>query len=211
MTHKKYFLGLASLMILAFTGCKKETTEKVSTTLKVPTIELLGDEFISQAPGGSYTDLGAKYTGEDGSETTIQPSVNEVDPSTPGIYFIEYEETSTSGIFHTVAHRVVAIAYQDDPTDYSGTYLRTATGINAFVTRIAPGLYKVQNPGGSAGHEAVTVYFVETALNTFEGPLQPNDLVGDIEVNSISFSDTGGSWALVNPLYGPAVRVFVKQ
>ncbi|MDT9081527.1 hypothetical protein RSW80_26225, partial [Escherichia coli] len=88
-----------------------------------------------------------------------------------GLYFVTYEKESGSGIFHTEATRIVAVAYQGNTTDYSGTYLREATGMNAYVTRLLPGFYQVQNPGGATGgHTGVKVYFVETAANTFAGP-----------------------------------------
>ena len=197
-------------MLVSLAACKKDTTDHVSTTLKVPTIELLGDEFLTVPVGTPYADPGATYTGEDGAATTIQPSENEVNTAAPGLYFVKYEETSTSGIFTTEGKRIVAVTYRDNPKDYSGTYLRAATGVNAYVTKLAPGLYKVQNPGGSPGHEIVTVYFIETALNVFAGPLQENADVGDIEFTNITFSDTGGSWKIVSPVYGAALRVFTK-
>ncbi len=201
-------LGVAALFLTA--SCRKETTKHVSTTLKVPVIELAGDKFVSVAVGSTYTDGGATYRKEDGGEETIQASVNEVNTAAPGLYFVEYEKTSESGIFHTVETRIVAVSYQTNPKDYSGTYLRAATGVNAYVTKMAPGLYKVQNPGGAAGHEVVTVYLIESAENTFLGPLQHEENVGDIEVISIAFTDTGVSWKLVNPFYGPGTRTFTK-
>ena len=210
MTLRTY-INIIICAALLLGGCKKETTKNVSKTLKVPVITLEGDEFISVPVGGTYTDAGAKYIGEDGSETSLAASVNEVNTAAPGLYFIEYEKESASGIFNTTGHRVVAVTYQDNPIDYTGEYLRAATGISAFITKVAPGLYRVQNPGGAAGHEAVTVFFIETAANVFEGPEQPNELVGDIEILTIGFTDTGGSWKIVNPSYGTALRTFVKQ
>lgn len=210
MLQKRYLLHLGVVTMILLGSCKKETTKHVSTTLKVPTIELLGQTFVSLPVGAAYTDQGATYTGEDGGATTIQPSVNEVNTAAPGLYFVHYEETSTSGIFHTEGVRVVAVTYQNNPIDYSGTYLRAATGVNVFVTKVAPGLYKVQNPGGAPGHEAIVVYFIESAANTFLGPLQENHDIGDVEITNITFSDTGGSWKMVNPFYGTALRVFTK-
>jgi hypothetical protein len=192
-------------------ACEKETTKNVSRTLRVPTIDVNGDEVISLPVGSTYTDEGATYTGEDGSEKPLTATTNEVNTSAPGLFFIDYEETSESGIFETSGHRVVGVTYQDNPTDYSGTYLRTATGISAFVSKVGPGLYRVQNPGGSAGQEGVVVYFIETAANVFEGPEQPNELIGDVEIQTISFTDTGSTWKVINPGYGAGLRTFVKQ
>lgn len=211
-TSYRYLLPLLAALLL-MGACKKETTKNVSKTLKVPLIELNGDAYMSVDVGSTYTDQGAKYFTEDGQEQSITASVNDVNTAVPGIYFVTYEQESESGIFHTVATRIVAVAYRGNTVDYSGTYLRAATGVNAYVTRLAPGLYKVQNPGGATGgHTGVIVYFVETAANTFAGPLQPNDLVGDIEIVDIVFTSTGASWRIINnPYYGTGTRTFVKQ
>ncbi|MFT3675339.1 MAG: DUF5011 domain-containing protein [Chitinophagaceae bacterium] len=213
-TISKRYLYLPVLALLLIMGsCKKETTKGVSKTLKVPVIELKGDALISIAPGSTYTDQGATYFTEDGTEEALAASSNEVNPAVPGLYFVTYEKESGSGIFHTVATRVVAVAYQGNTVDYSGTYLREATGMNAYVTRLLPGFYQVQNPGGATGaHTGVKVYFIETAANTFAGPPQPNDLVGDIEFADIVFTSTGASWRIINnPYYGTGTRTFVKQ
>jgi hypothetical protein len=212
MTKNKIFTVLAALTIVLFTGCKKDTTDNVSKVLKVPSIEIIGGNFISIPLGGTYTDAGATYTDEDGTQRTIQ-GTGTVSTAAPGVYFITYHQTSSSGLFDTEAVRVVGVgAYQTNPTDYSGAYLRAATGQTANVTRVAPGFYRVQNPGGAVGHDVVVVYFVETDLDTFQGPLQPNEYVGDIQITDISFTGTGATWRIINnPFYGTGVRTFVKQ
>jgi len=152
--------------------------------------------------------------GEDGQTTTLQPASNNVNTAAPGLYQVTFTQKSASGIFESEARRIVAVTYQENPTDYSGTYLRPATGVSATVTRVAPGLYQVENPGGAAGHGAVTVYFIETALNKFEGPNQHEDIggVGDIEIVDIAFTPTGASWRIINnAFYGTGTRTFVKQ
>lgn len=209
----KNITTLFACVLVFITACEKEDTKDVSTTLKVPTIELVGDEFMSVAVGATYTDPGATYTGEDGAPSIIQPTDNTVNTAEPGLYVVTYSKKSTSGIFETEAKRIVAVAYQGDPTDYSGTYLRAATGINAYITRLAPGFYKVQNPGGAAGHEAVVVYFIESALGQFKGPLQHEESagIGDVEITDIILTDTGGSWRVLNRFYGTGLRTFVKQ
>jgi hypothetical protein len=213
MLHYRMYTILSFLSLVLLTACEKEETKDVSTVLRVPVLELNGDEFVSVAVGASYTDAGASYTGEDGQTTTLQPASNNVNTSAPGLYEVSFAKKSASGIFESEAKRIVAVTYQGNPTDYSGTYLRAATGVSATVTRVAPGLYQVQNPGGAAGHGAVTVYFIETALNRFVGPNQHEDVggVGDIEIVDIVFTTTGASWRIINPFYGTGTRTFVKQ
>lgn len=205
-------LTFLSLFVLA--ACEKEDTKDVSTTLRVPVLELKGDEFMSVAVGASFAEPGAQYTGEDGSTVTLQPASNTVNTAAPGIYEVTYTQKSASGIFESEATRLVAVTYQQNPVDYSGTYVRTTTGVSAIVTRVAPGFYRVQNPGGAPGHEAAVVYFIETALNQFMGPLQHEESlgVGDLEIVDIQFTPTGASWRIINnPYYGTGTRTFVKQ
>lgn len=205
---------IAVLSILLLNACKKETTKNVSKVYKVPSIALKGSEAISLPVGGAYVDAGATYTAEDGTVSTIQPKTNTVNTAVPGIYYVTFEETSASGVFHTETTRTVAVTFQGGTTDYSGTYKRSATGVNAFVTKVANGLYKVQNPGGAAGHEGVIVYFIETALNTFAGPTQEEAglHLGPIRIVEIVFTATGGSWKILDsPYYGTGTRSFVKQ
>lgn len=214
MLHKRIFIAFTLLSLFALPACEKEDTKEVSTTLLVPVLELEGDAFTSVAVGATYSEPGASYTGEDGNTITLQPTSSNVNTSTPGLYEVTYSQKSASGIFESEARRIVAVAYQENPVDYSGTYLRPATGVSATVTRLAPGLYRVQNPGGAPGHGAAIVYFIETALNQFEGPLQHEESlgVGDIEITDIQFTPTGASWRIINnPYYGTGVRTFVKQ
>jgi hypothetical protein len=234
MLHYRFYTILSFLSLVLLSACEKEETKDVSTVLRVPVLDLNGDEFISVAVGASYTDAGASYVGEDGQTTTLQPASNNVNTAAPGLYQVTFTQKSASGIFESEARRIVAVTYQENPTDYSGTYLRPATGVSATVTRVAPGLYQVENPGGAAGHGAVTVYFIETALNPggaaghgavtvyfietalnkFEGPNQHEDIggVGDIEIVDIAFTPTGASWRIINnAFYGTGTRTFVKQ
>ncbi len=213
MINTRLIVAIAGSVLLSLGSCKKETTKDVSRVLKVPTLELIGGNFASVPVGGTYTDQGATYTGEDGSTVTVQPSENDVSTAQPGLYFVRYEQVSASGIFTTTATRIVAVGYRDNPVDYSGTYLRELTGMNAYVTRVAPGLYKVQNPGGATGgHAAVIGYFVEASLNNFIGPFQHDDTAGDLEFADIAFTNTGATWRIIgSPLYGTGPRVFVKQ
>lgn len=214
MLSKRIFIAFILLSLFALPACEKEDTKEVSTTLRVPVLELEGDEYMSVAIGAPFTEPGANYTGEDGNTVPLQPINNNVNTSAYGLYEVAYSQKSASGIFESEAKRLVAVAYQENPVDYSGTYVRPATGVSAIVTRVAPGFYRVQNPGGAGGHGAVTVYFIETALNQFVGPLQHEEVagVGDIEIVDIQFTTTGGSWRIINnPYYGEGTRTFVKQ
>jgi hypothetical protein len=207
---KNIYKLLFAFAMLTFFSCKKETTQEVSAVFKVPSIALKGDDVVAIPVGGTYTDAGAAYTGEDGVVKDIQPATNTINATVPGLYFVTYKQKSSSGIYETEASRLVAVTSVNNPVNRSGTYLRTATGVNCFINKIANGVYSVTNPGGATAGINTVVYFVETALNTFVCPAQPSD-AGDFAVIEINFTATGSTWRVQNAGYGTGVRTFVKQ
>jgi hypothetical protein len=196
--------------ILLLGSCKKETTDDVSKVFKVPTITIKNGDVLSVPVGASYSDAGADYTGEEGTVTTLQAKSNTVNTAQAGLYLVTYEQASTSGVYQTEATRYVAVTSVNDPVDYSGTYLRAATGESVFVSKVGNGFYRVQNPGGAATGRAIVVYFVETAKNVFVAPPQPS-ADGPFAVTDITFTNTGASWRVDNATYGTQLRVFEKQ
>lgn len=195
-----------------FAGCKKETTDGVSKTVKVsyPEITLNGQELVILGVGANYTDAGAKLKDDiSGQVSDIQPTTSNVNTANPGLYQVNFTAANANG-FETSVTRLVAVTSVNNPVDYSGTYLRAATGEKAFVTKVAPGVYKVVNPGGAAVGRNTEVYFVETAPDVFVAPSQPTD-AGPMSVINIKFTPTGATWNVLNVLYGTGVRTFVKQ
>jgi hypothetical protein len=200
------------LPLLILGSCKKETTEDVSSIVKVsyPEITLNGNELVTVAVGASYTDAGAKLTDDiTGAVSDIQPTSSNVNTAQPGLYVVTFSAANSNG-FETTATRLVAVTSVNNPIDRSGTYLRTATGINCYITKIANGVYKVQNPGGAGVGVNTFVYMVETALNVYVAPPQPTD-AGTMSVINITFTSTGATWNVLNSLYGTGSRIFVKQ
>ena len=200
------------LPLLILGSCKKETTEDVSSIVKVsyPEITLNGNELVVVAVGASYTDAGAKLTDDiTGAVSDIQPTASNVNTAQPGLYVVTFSAANSNG-FETTATRLVAVTSVNNPIDRSGTYLRAATGINCYITKIANGVYKVQNPGGAGVGVNTFVYMVETALNTYVAPSQPTD-AGVMSVININFTSTGVTWNVLNVLYGTGSRIFVKQ
>lgn len=200
------------LPVLIFTGCKKDTTADVSNAVKVsyPEITLNGNELVIVAVGATYTDAGAKLTDDiTGAISDIQPTSSNVNTATPGLYVVTFSASNSNG-FETTASRLVAVSSVNNPIDRSGTYLRTATGVNCYITKLASGVYKVANPGGAGVGANTIVYMVETALNVYSAPPQPTD-AGTFSVININFTATGATWNVVNAGYGTGQRVFVKQ
>jgi hypothetical protein len=210
MKWTKYIL-IAALPLLFIVSCKKDTTAHVSKVVKVsfPTITLNGQPIVTLAVGANYTDAGAKLTDDiTGQITTIQPTSSNVNTAQPGLYVVTYSALNANG-FEASESRVVAVTNVSGTPDRSGTYLRAATGINCFVTKIANGVYKVQNPGGAGIGVNTIVYFVETAPGVFVCPKQPTD-AGLMAVININFTATGATWNVDNPSYGTGLRTFTK-
>ena len=215
MSKNKTILLATTVLVLALGGCEKDETDDISKVFTVPTITLNGEKAVSVPVGSTYTDPGAKYVGETGEQADLQATSSNVNTAQPGLYVVHYEKTSASGIYETFEERVVVVTSVNNPIDYSGTYLRTATGVNAFVSKEGNGLYRVQNPGGAAVGSNTNIYFAEIAPNTFVAPTQVTE-EGEMEVTDIKFTlsdntPTGATWRVLNVGYGTALRTFVKQ
>lgn len=201
---------LLALLVLA--GCKKDTTADVSKSVKVsyPEITLNGNQLVTLAVGATYNDAGAKLKDDiTGAISDIQPTSSNVNTATPGLYIVTFSASNSNG-FETTATRLVAVTSVNNPIDRSGTYLRTATGVNCYIAKIAPGVYRVTNPGGAGVGANTIVYMVETALNVYTAPPQPTN-AGTFSVININFTATGATWNVVNAGYGTGTRTFVKQ
>src|SRR5678810_603926 len=125
--------------LLILTSCKKDTTDNVSKIVKVsfPEITLNGNALVVVAVGAAYTDAGAKLKDDiSGAITDIQPTENNVNTAQPGLYVVTYSASNSNG-FETSAKRLVAVTSVNNPINRAGTYLRTATGINCYITKIA--------------------------------------------------------------------------
>ncbi len=206
-------LILFAIPALFITGCKKETTADVSKSVKVsyPEIILNGEDLIIIPVGTTYTDAGAKLKDDiSGAITDIQPVSSTVNTAQPGLYLVTFSAVNANG-FETTATRLVAVTSVTAGTiNRQGTYLRTVTGINCFITKMAEGVYKLKNPGGAGVSPNTTVVMVETAPNVYICPPQPTDF-GTMSVININFNATGVTWNVINPGFGTGTRTFIKQ
>ncbi len=203
------------VMVLGFFlgSCKKETTAHVSKEVLVsyPGISLNGDELVILPVGGTYTELGAKLTDDiSGEVSDLEPSSSNVNTQEPGLYIVTYSAMNANG-FETSVARKVAVTDVTGTVDYSGEYLRPATGIAMTIERPAEGVYKITNPGGASIGGNTIVYVVETSPGEYVAPDQPTD-AGTMSLEDIAFTEDGvATWVVLNINYGDAPRVFVKQ
>ena len=222
MKYFKIFIPL--LFLLSFMSCAKKesfdnTKEKVgiSRVINFPIMNLKGDRYMVVTVGGTFTDPGVAATvGGADIPSTVEGTVN---TSTSGVYNLVYSAVNSDGFSASVT-RTVAVYSTDasaEANDLSGTYLRELTGLTSTWTKLAPGVYKVVNPGGAGAGTALTVIvFNNTGLTIKIPPQVSND--GNISTssnetytNATATSPATFTWKFLNPGYGAGFRIFIKQ
>ncbi len=215
---KNLFLLFAFIVIIS--ACNKDKINNTDTKVGIsrvtffPTLTLTGSAYQAVSVGSPYTDPGAKAIVA-GAEVPV--AVNgSVDIQSPGVYTLTYSATNADGFSASATRTVAVYSTSSDAAanDLSGDYARTSNGVIATWTKVAPGVYKVVNPGGAAG-ATLTVIAINPTGSTIDIPeQQASD--GSItsstdEVYNINSNPPQYSWKIVNPGYGPALRTFIKQ
>lgn len=203
---------------MTYSSCKKESFNYpegyvgISKVTVYPIITMKGDKYVAIAKGGAYTDAGA--TAAAGTATIEVKVTGLPNTATPGVYLITYSAENSDGFSATTTRSVVVYDTKADAlaNDFSGNYLRAATGAISKWTKLAPGAYLVNNPGGAATGTTVNVIAINPTGSVIDIPQQNTDS-GPWGSNTESKDlGTGNySWAVENPGYGGAVRTFVKQ
>jgi hypothetical protein len=210
--------GLPILMLSFFlSSCKKDETDELSRVKNYPAIILKGAALSSINLNDTYTDPGAVAT-LNGSNITPLVS-GAVNNRALGFYTITYRGANTEG--DTVAAtRVVAVV---DPSvnslDQSGTFLRAANGATAKVTKIGNGLYQTDNLGGVVPPSSAIqpAYFAQVTPTRIVFPAQTAPGIGAVSFSGpAAVFDAAGlltqfSYAVINPGFGTANRVFTRQ
>jgi hypothetical protein len=207
---------LALGLLLAF-GCKKEV-ENVSevVTASYPIVTINGSQFVSMPVGGNFSDAGATAVDTVTNENLTPISVtNDIDPTTPGFYTVQYTFKNKYGYTNT-GTRFVLVTNVSDTLDYSGVYNRTTNNSPMNVMKVAAGLYSTDNVGGVLlpSAFAIKAYFGQIDDTTLVVPSQPT-AAGDLYcVNSFIYpdaSDTIITWAVRNASFGTQQRTFSHQ
>lgn len=219
---KKYiiYIGMVLTSMTMF-SCNKVSFDYpagyvgASKITNYPSITLNGATYMAVAKGTTFNDPGASASAGGASIPVVTSGT--VNTAVVGVYIVTYTATNTDG-FPAAGTRYVAV-YSTDATatanDFSGTYLRAATGASAVWTKIAPGVYTVNNPGGAVGVNLQVFLFNPTG-NTITIPSQ---IAGGAATSSSTESTTPGApgtlagyaMKIINPGYGTSVRTFVKQ
>lgn len=221
----RFFLVILFVVIISVSCNKSDNfnyppgTVGISKIIYFPIISIKGDRFISIVQGSTYTDPGVNAT-LNGQSTTYTTSAT-VDASTPGIYTLIYTAVNSEG-YSASDWRMVIVTpsgLDADPVvsanDFSGTYLRPATGITSTWTKLATGVYLVENPGGSTGvgkHAVVVNYSGYTI--TMPSQNDP-DFGGIVSTSNETYTPTPApatySWKFFAIGYGTGLRTFIKQ
>lgn len=214
-------IALVCLMILTF-SCNKETIVDTPTQVGIskvayyPSIQINGPKFVALTEGNAYDDPGA--TAMLNGDTTTYTTSMAITATTPAaVYTINYTATSPDG--SNSDQRIVVVvpaSVVSDPViianDYSGVYLRAATGVTSTWTKLSTGVYTVENPGGSTG-VGLLVVATNYSANNIQIPTQNSPYFGGIVSSSATTYDPPGTytWIYFAPGYGTGPRTFAKQ
>ena len=218
---KKSILIFYSLVTLLLVACNKtnihNTDEEVgiSRVTFFPVLTLNGERYTTIAVGSAFTDPG--IVAKEGSADIMYTTTGSVNTNVPGVYILTYSSINKDG-FPASTTRTVTVYSTDGvaaANDYSGTYLRTATGFASSWTKLAPGVYLVSNPGGASVGTSTSVIVFNSTGNNIHMPSQ--QISDGSEMTSSDEIYTQGSpskyvWKILNaPTYGTGLRTFIKQ
>ena len=215
---KTSFLFLAFLSLLF--SCNKDTFHNtadrvgISKVTYFPVLTVAGDNIMAVENGTAFTDPGV--TAKAGSADVPVTTSGSVDTNTDGVYSLTYSAVNADGFAATTTRTVAVYTTAPDAAaqDLSGTYLRPATGVNVYWTKIAPGVYVITNPGGAAAGATLTVVAFNPTGYTVYVPSQRSSDGNTSSTTNETYSPgppATYSWVFLNPGYGTSLRTFVKQ
>jgi hypothetical protein len=222
MKNISFFLFPFSFFLILIYSCNKETIVDTPTQVGIskvayyPSIQIIGPKFVSVTEGNAYADPGATAM-LNGDTTSYTTSMTITATTPPAVYTINYTATSPDG--SNSDQRIVVVVPASvvvDPVvianDYSGVYLRAATGVTSTWTKLSTGVYTVENPGGSSG-VGLLVVATNYSANNIQIPTQNSPYFGGIVSSSATTIDPSGTytWNFFAPGYGTQARTFVKQ
>ncbi len=217
---KKLIPILMLSLVAVFTSCEKDEINNTDTRVGVsdvtfyPILSLKGQQYMAVPLNGTWTDPGVDA--KEAGATITYATTGTVNTAVPGVYRLTYSAQNKDG-FSASLNRWVAV-YSTDATaaanDLSGNYARSTNGSVAVWTKLAPGVYRVDNPGGAPGTNLTVIVFNPTGL-TIKIPLQTsndgNTTTSSDEVYTLTPAPAKYSMVILNAGYGTALRTFTKQ
>lgn len=216
---KKYSI-LLFVLIALIASCSKDkinnTADKVgiSKVTFFPILTMKGDNVIAVQNGASFTDPGV--TAKAGETVVPVTTLGTVNTSQNGVYAITYSAVNSDGFSASLVRTIAVYTTDADAAshDLSGSYLREATGVLSYWTKLAPGVYLVANPGGAVSGAGLTVIAFNSSGYIVSVPDQRSSDGNTSSASSITFTNGNPakySWVFNNPGYGTSLRKFVKQ
>ena len=122
---KIYLFGLLLAgVLLGFLSCNDDNDELTDSRLTYyADLQIQGDEFMLVPIGSTFVDPGCTGTlaGEDITDQIRIVGADEVDPNTPGFYYITYSAFGSDG-FPASVERTVCVYDPSVTTDITGVY-----------------------------------------------------------------------------------------
>ncbi len=122
---KIYLFGLLLAgVLLGLTSCNDDNDELTDSRLTYyADLQLQGDEFMLVPIGSNFVDPGCTGTlaGEDITDKIVIEGADEVDPNSPGFYYITYSAVGSDG-YPASVERTVCVYDPSVTTDMSGDY-----------------------------------------------------------------------------------------
>lgn len=216
----KKYISLIGLVILSMMihSCQKDSfvypegKVGISTITIFPILTLKGERYVTVAKGGAYTEPGV--TAKEGTADIVPTISGTVNTNTADVYTLTYTAVNKDG-FSASAVRTV-IVYSTDAgaaaQDLSGNYARNTNASIATWTKIAPGVYKVFNPGGAPGTNLTVIAINPTGYSIkIPSQISSDGLTTSSASENVSGMPNSYGWQILNPGYGTAVRTFIKQ
>ncbi|HWJ92380.1 MAG TPA: immunoglobulin-like domain-containing protein [Flavisolibacter sp.] len=214
------------ILIAGLISCNKddndfnypEGTVGHSKIVYFPAVAIKGEHLIILKQGDSYTEPGVTATLN--GQTAQFTTTGTVNTAVPGVYNLTYESKNPEGYAASDWRTVVVIGNDVAANDFSGTYLRAATGVTSTWTKIAPGVYEVDNPGGAGVGVGYKVIAVNYTGNKIRVPKQfamdpSSGSTGIVSTTSETYNATATppsySWIFLAGGYGTGLRTFTKQ
>jgi hypothetical protein len=200
------YLFFGIVLFTSIVSCKKETLG-VSKITYYPEVSVKGNTYMSIMVDGEYIEEGALAL-IDGEEVEYE-TIGSVDPSTPGLYQIDYSAVNVDG-FSQSATRYIAVTNCPDDVDISGTYNRNISGTlyPNVVTKLSRGFFLAGNLLGNAGY--TKGFYIMNSETDMTLPLQNNPAFGEIEGANLVYVP-GVRFEYSIPNVNGVVRKFVKQ
>ena len=123
---KIYLFGLLLAgVLLGLTSCNDDNDELTDSRLTYyANLQMQGDEFMLVPIGSTFVDPGCTGTlaGEDITDKIMVDGADEVDPNSPGFYYITYSAVGSDG-YPASVERTVCVYDPSVTTDITGEYI----------------------------------------------------------------------------------------